>query len=1300
MITLEKNIFKVKADNIGESIYLIDIKSDKSFKLTRELDSYNIELSNVIDSINEKIYYEGKSIEFILVNNLEERKPLNIDIGFRNIQDKDGKYNIVAYKDDNGGFILKIDFTEYYQINLESISNKIIENLVDIKPIINFIDNNENNSRICFTNINELGKSIEINDIIKNIDSKFEYKLGVSYENHETGRVISTKVKECGMELECNFSSDEMGKEKLEAGIYKIYFNIYLYDFKLSLPIQIPLANSNNMNNYSNIIEGDNCNLIKSFRCEKNKEIYIQLSKLKPLVNIEKAEVIKNKLVLTTTIESEINIDKDIKDISLNINKRNTSKVTIIETYKQDDKNIVVEIEDNILFTELNSGIWDVYLSFTLNQTNYNIRIRDYSDVEDKKNNIIIRSLVKKEKNEYIKAYFTLDDHLALEMGSYIKINKVNSVSLKNDKIIIKGELKSVDDDNFEKGKKNIKVLMSSYNLEEKEFKGVISISIEDGIITKFEIETEHIKGNELETIKGDLFINKLNLHIDIEGYDYILPINADYSKIFIEPIDTQIQNYKYKLLIKILYRIMCKILPIKKNLIVFQSFGGRSYSGNPKYVYEFAKDNYRKQKYVWALRNQFEEVPGPAKTVKIESLKYYYYLSRAEYIVSNLNMQNNVIKRKGAKFIQTWHGTPLKKISFDVPKNSPSYNGKFLKKFKTRVDKWDLLLAQNKYSVECFRSAFKYEGNVSEVGHPLNDILVNGSDEKKKSIKDNIGIHTNKKVILYAPTWRDNGSYVLDLNIEKLYKEFKDEYIVLVKAHYFVNTSFDVQKYKGFVYDVSKYNDIQELALISDILITDYSSVMFDFASTMRPILFYCNDFEYYSGKLRGFYFDFKNEAPGPILNNTSEVVEAIKNIDIINEEYHKKYIDFYNKFAYLEDGKSSERACTSIFNTADKKKKIYFLSFNVFGMGVTGRTVINTAEYLVNSGYEVELISVFGNKKDKYFEIDEKIKITVLEPTRKRRKRAARILKSIPSMFIDMDDEFYKTFSLLTDIKILRKLFSIRNGIVVSTRPGFTIMIMKYIKLRRFKTIGQEHLNFEIHPKNLQKQLKKYYSKLDLLFTLTDADTESYAEKIPHIKDKIIKVPNAIPNLEVNNNIEKKKQIIAAGRLVPQKGFDLLIKASPKIFEKHPDWVLKIYGKGRQEHYLQELINKYGLNNNIFLMGPSKNIEEQMAESEIYVLSSRYEGFGMVIIESMEMGTPVVSFDCPEGPKEIIENEVDGILVENGNLDKLANQVIRLIEDEDLRSKLATNAKRGVKKYYISNIGAIWIEAISKLK
>ena len=193
---------------------------------------------------------------------------------------------------------------------------------------------------------------------------------------------------------------------------------------------------------------------------------------------------------------------------------------------------------------------------------------------------------------------------------------------------------------------------------------------------------------------------------------------------------------------------------------------------------------------------------------------------------------------------------------------------------------------------------------------------------EIAKELKKKVGIPLDKKVILYAPTWRDdeyygNGAYKfqLKLNLEQMRKELGDEYVIILRTHYYIADVLDLTGLDGFAFNLSKYDDITEIYLMSDILITDYSSVFFDFANLKRPVLFYTYDIEKYKNQLRGFYIDMNTEVPGPLLYTSEEVVDAILNIDQINEEYKERYEEFYKRFCCYDDGNASKHIAEEVF-------------------------------------------------------------------------------------------------------------------------------------------------------------------------------------------------------------------------------------------------------------------------------------------------------------------------------------------------------------------------------------------------
>ncbi|MGE7778632.1 glycosyltransferase family 4 protein [Peribacillus sp. NPDC097264] len=382
----------------------------------------------------------------------------------------------------------------------------------------------------------------------------------------------------------------------------------------------------------------------------------------------------------------------------------------------------------------------------------------------------------------------------------------------------------------------------------------------------------------------------------------------------------------------------------------------------------------------------------------------------------------------------------------------------------------------------------------------------------------------------------------------------------------------------------------------------------------------------------------------------------------------------------------------------------KIRFLMFDIYGMGGTVRTVLNVTNYLAQSGYDVEIISVFRFRKVPFFEIDPRIKIIVLHDIASRRKddtslktKTANKLGEMKSRLIHSDDEGYHFFSLLTDIKLYNFIKTINSGILVTTRPSFNIFASKYAN-KDVRIIGQEHLNFSIYPEKMKKSILKHYGNLDYLATLTDEDTMDYTQLLKGRKVKVKKITNSIPNLQGVISPLNSKTIIAAGRLVPQKGFDLLIEAFKIVNQKYPDWKLKIFGDGREKNNLLDLITKYKLYNHVILMGSTQHIDIELSKASIYALSSRFEGFGMVIVEAMQCGVPVVSFDCPKGPSEIITQNEDGILVEDGNVEKFAESLMELMDNAEKRKYFAKNAIENVKRYEIENIGKIWEETINE--
>jgi len=377
----------------------------------------------------------------------------------------------------------------------------------------------------------------------------------------------------------------------------------------------------------------------------------------------------------------------------------------------------------------------------------------------------------------------------------------------------------------------------------------------------------------------------------------------------------------------KLLFWGASKLQP-KKKTVVFESFYGKQFSCNPRGIYEYMKENHPEYTLIWSVKKGHEAPFNDKNIYYIHrlSLKWIFAMARAEYWVVNSRLPLWVPKPDHTTYLQTWHGTPLKRLAMDMGEvHIPGTNTKKYKKdFMKEASNWDYLISPNAYSTEIFTRAFQFQKTMIESGYPRNDFLHNqNNEETKRALKQKLNLPLDKKLILYAPTWRDDQFYKkgqykfdLDLDLHELRASIGDEYIIILRMHYLVAENFDLGPYEGFVYDFSHYEDIRDLYMISDLLITDYSSVFFDYANLKRPMLFYVPDIETYRDKLRGFYFNFEQEAPGPLVKETASVIDWVRETETPTFTLPPSFEPFYEKFCYLENGESSKRVIETILN------------------------------------------------------------------------------------------------------------------------------------------------------------------------------------------------------------------------------------------------------------------------------------------------------------------------------------------------------------------------------------------------
>ncbi|MGF0117736.1 CDP-glycerol glycerophosphotransferase family protein [Promicromonospora sp. Marseille-Q5078] len=343
---------------------------------------------------------------------------------------------------------------------------------------------------------------------------------------------------------------------------------------------------------------------------------------------------------------------------------------------------------------------------------------------------------------------------------------------------------------------------------------------------------------------------------------------------------------------------------------VLLESFGGRTVGDSPLALSRELHRRGDTRPQYWSVACLSTPVPEWATPVLRFSTAWYDLLERATLLVNNNNWPWYFRKGEHQTYLQTWHGTPLKRIGNDVPGANLTITYRRL--MQREAQSWDYLLAQNEYSAEIFPGAFGYDGKVLVEGYPRNDALVDGTAEATRAaVRQRLGIADDVRVLLYAPTWRDNvkegARYgrVAYLDFDELARAAGERTVVLYRGH--SNTASSSSDLPAGVVDVTNHPDVNELMLASDGLVTDYSSIMFDYAVLNRPIYFLVPDLELYGTKTRGFYRDLEEVAPGPLCADTTALVSALgaDHWSVWGDAHGR----FVAEFAPRDDGAASAR-------------------------------------------------------------------------------------------------------------------------------------------------------------------------------------------------------------------------------------------------------------------------------------------------------------------------------------------------------------------------------------------------------
>lgn len=377
----------------------------------------------------------------------------------------------------------------------------------------------------------------------------------------------------------------------------------------------------------------------------------------------------------------------------------------------------------------------------------------------------------------------------------------------------------------------------------------------------------------------------------------------------------------------------------------------------------------------------------------------------------------------------------------------------------------------------------------------------------------------------------------------------------------------------------------------------------------------------------------------------------------------------------------------------------KIAYLYTSLTTVGGADRMIVQKANYLTDAmGYEVYIITDSQKGRPIFFPLSSKVKHIDVGIDFEQQYTHGLLVRSY----------YYFTLMHIYKKRISKLLETIKPDIVITTL-GRELDFLSRLKDGSIK-VGESHIaksfcrNFHLTEQRgfLYRQIVKYWRKkqendikrLDAFVVLTQHDADSWKD----VKEAYI-IPNSLPFYPQQSSSCEQKKIISIGRFTEQKGYERFIKAWTKVNQKHPDWKVIVYGEGVDQNILESLIKEKAIENNFNLHHPVKNIQDKYLESSIYVMTSRFEGFGMVLAEAMACGVPCISFDCPHGPADIITNGEDGILVEDGNIDKLAEAICKLIENKELRKLMGQKAKANISRYSKEQVMRQWDELFKTL-
>lgn len=768
--------------------------------------------------------------------------------------------------------------------------------------------------------------------------------------------------------------------------------------------------------------------------------------------------------------------------------------------------------------------------------------------------------------------------------------------------------------------------------------------------------------------------------------------------------------------------------LPLIKKCIMYECYFGKSVNCNPFAIFEYVINNLKEDfLHVWVV-DSIEIFPEKYKQlknlvlVKKDSDLYLRYLATAEYLINNCTFPLYFIRKPEQKYLNTWHGTPLKTLGKDL-----QHPGKIVEHRNAARNFLHAthIISPNSHTTSVLIDRHDihglYTGLIAESGYPRIDRLLNADDKIKQTIMEDLGLDINKPVILYAPTWRGTFATV-QVDVDKLKNDLSilvdENYSILFRGHHLQEKALATSNLP--IKMVPSSLDTYDLLSIVDVLITDYSSIFFDFLPTRRPIIFYAYDKNEYIHERGGLYFDF-NELPGVLCENINTVKIAVQDALVINPISNDNYDAAISRFCHHEDGHSSQRAVDFFFKDDSKfcvnipssiNKKILFFAGHFIPNGITA-SFLNLANEIAKKHsvcvvLQPESIQTHPDRADKLSSLSKNIQLLgyvggvseTLEQTwiNNRFKQRNGLLSS------EMNQLRSQAFK-----REYQRLFGGATWDVGVNFEGYVPFWASFFANTKFSQTAI-YLHNEMYEemrirfpylRNVIGQYKNYDRLISVSDSVNEANKDNLQRAFSIDVGKFAKVDNTIDgeliismskelcDTTILEWVGKSKLIVNAARLSPEKDQEKLLNAFSIIHNANPNTKLLILGDGPLRVYLESLVESLNIADYVKFMGLTSNPFPYMRLADVFVLSSNHEGQGLVLLEAMCLDVPVVSTDIP-GPRSVIRDNT-GLLVENsieglvGGIESVLNGQVNFMKLDYY--KYQSNAIEEFEKYVITS-------------